>query len=245
MAIGLTGCDRGWQEFERIRLGAMMPEGSLLRAANTASEQAGEEASDSGAKLWGWSDCGTWPVPVSVGMHSVTAETDAQGRVVAKSYFAHAWSNYLLFTAVAMRHVVEVHVPADLLADPAATDPDDGLIGIENCPTLRSHVINVMSSLDPRPVCDYDALKLPMVASGANYMAGMSFGGGYHDLVWSITGLPLEGLNEDGYDRTFRPVAGGSIRLQNLERGRIRIEANLFRVYDPLALAAYLYVRND
>lgn len=249
VATGLTlvmgGCDRGWQEFQQVELGQVLPQQSLLRPHHSKADTAGCATDAQAAKMLTWSDYGVWPVPLSLGMHVVAVRTNDEGRVIAKSYHAQAWSNYVLLTAAALRRVVELQVPPRMFLEPTAKTEDDGmLVGVERSRTLRGYIINAMHETDPSPDCDGEpSAPLLLLAAGQNFMTGMSAAGGFHDLHRSIEHLPLEGVAQDGYDRTFRPVPGGSIRLQNLGQRRIRIEMNLFRLYDPLALTAYMYVQ--
>ncbi len=244
-ALAMGGCDRGWREFQQIELGQVLPQQSLLRSYQ---DEAGtpESANDAQAavKLL-WCDSGVWPVPLSLGMHTLAVRTDADGRVISKSYSAQAWSNYILLTAVAVRYVVELEAPPPrMLPDPTAKTVDDGkLVGVESSYVPRSHLTSAMYDVNLHPKALGQPFPLLLVAVGANFMAVMSAYGGFHDLKWAIEHLPLDGIEQDGYDRTFRPVPGGSIRLRNLGQRRFRIDLNLFRLYDPLALAGYLYVQ--
>lgn len=231
----MGGCDRGWQEFQRIELGKPMPADSLLRL---------EKAEDPNRVLLVWSDLGVWPVPMSVGWHVVGARLNPEGRVIAKSYRAKLWSSYLLVTVPAMRQVVELQVPPKVLLEPTGEEEDVRFVGTENCQTLRSYIFNAMDEVGLEIACGEQTVAPCLVwLSGANYMTGMLTHGAYCDLRRSVARLPLTGITQEGYDRTFRPVCGGSIRFQNLGQGRIRVEMNLLRLYDPAGLMGYLYMQ--
>jgi hypothetical protein len=248
LAAAVGGCDRGWQEFQRVELGKPMPADSLLRPKKSKDPNAVPTTAPSadGPKrvLLVWRDWGTWPVPMSTGWHVVAVRADEEGRVIAKSYRAELWSNYLLVTAPAMRRVVELQVPPRVLLEPTDKEVDGYLVGTENCRTLRSYILNAMHEVDSYTDCyEQDTGRFLAGLSGANFMTGMSAYGGFYDLERSIKDLPMEGITRQGYDRTFRPVCRGSIRLQNLGQGRIRVKLNLLRIYDPLGLVGYLYMQ--
>ncbi len=245
LTAAMGGCDRGWQEFQRVELGKPMPADSLLRPENAEDSNA-VSSTDGPAGELVWGDWGAWPVPMSIGWHVVGAREDDEGRVTAKSYRAELWSNYLLVTVPAMRRVVELQVPPRVLLEPTNEEEDGYLVGTENCRTLRGYILNAMNEVDPAPDwCEQDTDQFLTVLSGVNYMTGMITAGAYNGLEQSIQHLPLKGITQEGYDRTFRPVCGGSIRFQNLGQGRIRVEINLLRLYDPLALVGYLYMLQD
>jgi hypothetical protein len=250
LAASMGGCDRGWQEFQRVELGKPMPTESILRPQKAEDPNAVPATAPSadGPKrvplVWG--DWGAWPVPMSVGWHAVGVRADNEGRVIAKSYLACALSNYLLVKVAALRHVVEAQVPPSVLIEPGDEPEDVGCDGKENCRSLRSYILNAMSEVYPSTNEAYPDVpefsRCLGMSETAFYMLGMSAYGGFYDLEQSIKRLPLKGITRQGYDRTFRPVCGGSIRLQNLGQGRIRVEMNLLRIYDPLMLMAYLYM---
>lgn len=246
LAAAVGGCDRGWQEFQRVELGKPVPADTILRPEKNKDPNGvpSTAPSSDGPKrvLLVWSDWGAWPVPMSMSWHAVGVRLDDEGRAIAKSYRAELWSNYLLVTAPAMRRVVELQVPPSVLLEPTDKEVDGYLVGTENCRTLRSYILNAMHEVDPySDSYEQDTGRFLAGLSGANFMTGMSAYGGFYDLEQSIKHLPLKGITRQGYDCTFCPVPGGSIRLQNLGQGRIRVELNLLRIYDPLALAGYLY----
>ena len=244
LALAVGGCDRSWIEYQKIELGQPLPQQSLLRPLRNEGKTTQKAAAPQTPEFFGRTYYDVWPVPLSYGMHGISVKTDDKGLVIAKKYFALVSSNYVLFTAVAMRTVVELRPPTRLLLNPTEkAKSDETLVDLDKNPTLHSYITNATegptsnagpASQEPPPHC-------LMLASGINYVTGMSFGGRYNDLEESLKRLPLKGIELEGYDRTFRPVLGGSIRLQNLGQGRIRIETKLFHLYDPLALSAQLY----
>jgi len=246
MALTAGGCDRGWIEYQKIELGRPLPPQSLLRAppseANTAQGATDTKVPESFA-CW---DHGVWPVPLSFGMHWVTAQANDEGRVLAKAYHAQAWSNYVLLTAVAVRYVMELQVPPRLLLEPTAKAVFDGIQrDLKRSRTLRNYLIKAVSEVGPsdESYSDDEPLSpLIQMAAGFNLMTFASVAGGFGGLMSSIERLPLDGIGQEGYDSTFRPIPGSSIRLQNVGQRRIRIEMNVFRLFDPLALSAYLYI---
>jgi hypothetical protein len=251
LAAAVGGCDRGWQEFQRVELGKPMPADSLLRPEKNKDPNGVPSTAPStdGPKtvLLVWSDWGAWPVPMSTGWHVVAVRADDEGRAIAKSYCAELWSNYLLVTVPAMRRVVELQVPPRVLLEPTDEEVDEYRVGTENCRTLRSYILNAMHEVDPGSAFWLRPPPLLLAfLSGVNYMTfTFAHGGfyGFYGLEGSIKDLPMEGITRQGYDRTFSPEVGGSIRIQNLGQGRIRVEMNLLRIYDPLALVGYLYMQ--
>lgn len=248
LAASMAGCDRGWQEFQRVELGKPVPADSLFRPQKPEDPNAVPTTAPSadGPKrvVLVWSDWGTWPVPMSVGWHAVGVKLDDEGRAIAKSYLACALSNYLLVKAVAMRHVMEQQVPPTVLLEPEDEPEDAGIVGTEDRRTLRRYILE-RETYGPSNGDHPDLLEYGRwlgMSQETAYMLGMSAGSGFFYLNQSIEHLPLKGITRQGYDRTFRPVCGGSIRLQNLGQGRIRVEMNLLRIYDPLMLMAYLYM---
>ena len=247
LAASMGGCDRGWQEFQRVELGKPVPADSILRPQKAKDPNAVSTTAPStdGPKtvLLVWSDWGAWPVPISVGSHGVAVRTDEEERVIAKSYSAGLWSSYGLVVAPAMRQVVELQVPPSVPLEPGNHEEGVSIVGTANCRSLRSYIINALHEMGQ--VYDSGEQSPPpqllVWLSGVNYMTGMSALGGFDALERSIGNLPLKGITRQGYDRTFRPVCGGSIRLQNLGQGRIRVEMNFLRLYDPAGLAGYLY----
>lgn len=223
LALAVTGCDRAWREFQRVELGKPLPPRSLFKTGR--QRQCG---GDQGAvaNIHSWSDSGLSPFPPSLGMHVLTSGIDADGLVIAKSYHGYVWSNYLLFTAAAVRAVVEVQAPPEMVRDWTG---------------LRRHLVDSMAYLDPKALDSYELPLFLQLVTGANFLTGSSAVGGLDGLKQSIDYLPLKGIERKGYDRTFQPVAGGTVRLRNLGQSRIRIDLNLLRLYDPLALAAYQY----
>ena len=246
LALAMGGCDRSWVEFQRIELGQTLPQQSLLRSLRNEGETTEKAAAPQTPEFFGRTDYDVWPVPLSYGMHGVSANTDDKGLVIAKAYFAMVSSNYVLFTAAAMRQVLELRPPTRLLLNPTEkAKPDETLVDLDKNPTLHSYITNTKHGPTGNASANFTSLRPPphclMLASGINYTTGMSLGSRFHDLEESLKRLPLKGIELEGYDRTFRPVLGGSIRLQNLGQGRIRIETKLFHLYDPLALSAQLY----
>ncbi len=243
LALGMVGCDRGWRMYQQVELGQVVPQQSLLRPHHDESGTAGCATNVQAAGALSWRDSGFWPVPLSIGMHAVAVQTDAEGRAIVKSYSAQVWSSYVLLTSAAMRGTVELQLPSRIPLYPAERAEDDGaLAGIKSCRTLRGYLTNAVREIDLTP--SWQGKPLPpllVVAAGANFTVLMSVTGGFSHLMRSIQHLPLEGIEQDGYDRTFRPVAGGSIRVRNLGQRRFRVDLNLFRLYDPLALAAWVY----
>jgi hypothetical protein len=231
-------------EFQKIELGQPLPKESLLLARHSKTN-ADPDATDTKApKSLAWWDHGVWPVPLSYGMHAVSVQVNDKGLVSTKTYYAMVSSNYALFTAIAMREVWELRPPADLLLNPTEkVESEETLADLDKNPTLHSYIDGIEQgpTSNAGPAYPEAPPHCLILASGINYVTGMSFGGRYHDLEQSLKRLPLKGIELEGYDRTFRPVLGGSIRLQNLGQGRIRIETKLFHLYDPLALSAQLY----
>ena len=247
LAAAVGGCDRGWQEFQRVELGKPMPADSLLRPEKSKDPNAVPTTvpSTDGPKgvLLVWRDWGAWPVPMSMSWHAVGVKADSEGRVIAKSYRAELWSNYLLVVTPAMRRVVELQVPQRVLLEPTDGEVEGYLVGTENCRTLRGYIFNASHEVGSYPVFEQPGSRILAFLSGGNFVTGMMAAGAYDSLETSIKHLPLKGITQQGYDRTFRPVPGGSIRLQNLGQGRIRVEMNLLRIYDPLALVGNLYMK--
>ena len=245
LAAAMGGCDRGWQEFQRVELGKPMPTDTMLgpqKAKDPNAVPTTAPSTDS-PKLLVWSDLGAWPMPMSVGWHAVGVRLDDEGRATAKSYRAEIWSNYLLVVTPAMRRVVELQVPQRVLLEPTDGEVEGYLVGTENCRTLRGYIFNASHEVGSYPVFEQPGSRILGFLSGGNFVTGMMAAGAYDSLETSIKHLPLKGITQQGYDRTFRPVPGGSIRLQNLGQGRIRVEMNLLRIYDPLALVGNLYMK--
>ena len=244
LAASMGGCDRGWQEFQRIELGQPMPADSLLQPEKVEDPNAVRSTDGPGQEGFVWGDYGAWPVPMSVGWHAVAARTDDDGRVTAKSYNAGLWSNYLLVTVPAMRRVVELQVPPSVLLEPTDEEEDGYRVGTENCRTLRGYIINAMHEVDLyTDFYDQPGFQCLSALAGANFVTYMMVAGAYSDLERSIEHLPLKGITRQGYDRTFFPVCGGRIRMQNLGQGRIRVEMNLLHVYSPLIIMACLCIQ--
>ncbi len=250
LTVVMGGCDRGWQEFQRIELGKPMPADSILRPEKADDPNAltttAPSADDQKIVPLVWGDWGTWPVPMSIGWHVVAARADDEGRVISKSYRADVWSNYLLTKVAAIRRVVEVQVPPSVLLELGEAKKDASYVAYvrtEDCRTLRSYISNAMCEVPTAEDDPPDLMECWLLGAShvTRYMLLMSVYQDFEYLDNSIWCLPLNGLTQQGYDRTFRPVCGGSIRLQNLGQGRIRVEMNLLRVYDPLALMGYLY----
>jgi len=245
LTAAVGGCDRGWQEFQRVELGKPVPADSILRPQKAKDPNAvpttAPSADSPRRTLLVWSDLGAWPMPMSVGWHAVGVRLDDEGRVTAKSYRAELWSNYLLVTTPAIRRVVELQVPPSVLLEPTDGEVEGYLVGTENCRTLRGYIFNASHEVGSYPVFEQPGSRILGFLSGGNFVTVMMAAGAYHSLETSIQHLPLDGITQPGYDRTFRPVLGGSMRLQNLGQGRIRVEMNFLRLYDPAALAGYLY----
>ena len=245
LAAAMGGCDRGWQEFQRVELGKPMPTDTMLgpqKAKDPNAVPTTAPSTDS-PKLLVWSDLGAWPMPMSVGWHAVGVRLDDEGRATAKSYRAEIWSNYLLVVTPAMRRVVELQVPQRVLLEPTDGEVEGYLVGTENCRTLRGYIFNASHEVGSYPVFEQPGSRILAFLSGGNFVTGMMAAGAYDSLETSIKRLPLKGITRQGYDCTFCPVPGGSIRLQNLGQGRIRVELNLLRIYDPLALVCYMYMQ--
>jgi len=247
LAASMGGCDRGWQEFQRVELGKPVPADSILRPQKAKDPNAVPTTAPSsdGPKrvLLVWSDWGPWPVPMSLGWHAVGVKADSEGRVIAKSYRAELWSSYGLVVVPVMRLVMELQVPSSVPLEPGNHEEAVSIVGTATRRTLRSYIINALHEMDQGPESGEQSHPSQFLVwlSGVNYMTGMSAYGGVDGLKRSIGNLPLKGITRQGYDRTFSPVCGGSIRLQNLGQGRIRVEMNFLRLYDPMGLAGYLY----
>lgn len=247
LAMAAGGCDRGWRMFEQVKLGQVLGPQSLLRPRQSKGGTTRPAADAKVGELLVWADTGICPVPLSRGVHAVAARTDGEGRVTARSYRAQVFSHYALFTAAAMRRVVELRAPARMLLKPTARTKDDQmLVGTGKARTLRGYLINAMHEVDGYPYWEPGLFHVLLVATaGETFGAAMSMHSSFHSIERSIKRLPLEGIAQEGYDRTFQPVQCGNIRIQNLGRQRIRIEINLFRLYDPLGLAAYAYAPSE
>jgi hypothetical protein len=253
LALTAGGCDRGWTVYQQVQLGQPLPAESPLRPAEQDANAA-EPSTRPEKKLecYTWADSGVWPLPLSFGWHVVAARMDSQGRVIVKTYAAHVLSNYVLLRVPAVRQVVELEVPAGIPMD--QQPPVDGMPkvtggaapvdeGPETISTLREYLTVFMLASDEDLLAYREDSPGPLlqVALGTNYELALSTYIAFYYLQKSVEKLPLDGIDKDGYDRTFRPVAGGSIRLQNLGGRRIRMEANLLHFYDPFRLTAYLY----
>jgi hypothetical protein len=256
LASLVGGCDHAWQVYEQIELGRPLPQDTPLTLVQADPENAKGDVEDEefdssviwvsgnpeipGTRLHTWHDWGIWPLPWSVGGHAVSALVDANGIVIGRYYAANVLSNYAVVKVPASRTVVSVSVPEGLLSNSGGDRPDD--TGEFDPNTLRGYLVIVQRQLRHSPPTPPGCLKLAgLAAAGGGLVMGYSIGGAGYHLENAVEEISLKGISETGYDRTFRPVVGGTLRLQNLGDGRIRIETNLLRVYDPLDLAAILY----
>ena len=245
LALTAGGCDRGWTVYQQVKLGQPLPAESPLTLAGEDANMNGPSTRPGTQPCYKWSEGGLWPFPLAAGVHGVTARTDSQGKVVVKSYSACTWSNYVILKVPALRQVVEVEVPVGIPLDPSEAAAGEGVPlgrGLERARTLPEYLHDAMQKGDFAG-SGYSVGPVLGIFLGVGFVSGMVTYGGFYDLRESVEHLPLEGIDKDGYDRTFRPVAGGSIRVQNLGGRRIRMEANLLRVYDAFDLTPYLYAK--
>jgi hypothetical protein len=243
-----TGCDQGWQVYQQIEVGRPLAKQSPLKMHWSDEDPKGtvdypRTVPDNKLHVWSrpgfW---GFWPLPWSTSSCKVSALVDANGLAVAKSYEAWLAVNYLVVKTPARRWVREIRVPESLLTladrkalqgcDDAETDP------------LLEYLYDVSRELDFTPRLPQDVNMLIFAHVIANYYGiaqTFSMDAARSALTSSLGDVPLDGISREGFDRTYHTVPGGSLRVQNLGGGRIRIETNLLRFYDPLDLAALLY----
>lgn len=237
VAVTATGCDRGWEMYEQVRLGRPVPEDLPLSVVGSGAQGPDATPDPKRERKLGWHDVGVCPLPPSMGGHGVGVWVDREGRVLGKSYQATVFSNYGAAVVAAMRHVAEVRLPASVLAAPDGTgQAPEG----KSEPTLRSLLSATVHQATHRPVWTANTWILRLC--GANLYSSYSMASSMHHLEVSVAHLPLhEAAAIEGYDRTFNVVPGGSIRVRNLGDRRFQVDINLCRIYDPLGLAAYLY----
>ena len=238
LALAMAGCDRAWQQYEQIQLGEALPEQTALplRPATVPPHVHGGLAAGTERRLW--TNEGIWPVPLSSGRHALAVDTDAEGRVIAKSYRAAALSNYGVVSAAAKRRVLELQVPQALLQAPTADLEPLRPGPYQGHRTLRQYVYWALQEVDAEDDWGPHLDGFLMGPPGIDGMIASNAFNEYLDLGYFIKKLPLEGLECVGYDRTFRPIVGGSIRFRNLGQQRVRVEMNMLRLYDPLGAVA-------
>ena len=238
LAFGMAGCDRAWQQYEGIRIGEPLPEQTALplRPVTVPPWLHGGLAAGTGRRVC--TNEGIWPVPLSSGRNALAVDTDAEGRVIAKSYRAAALSNYGIFSAAAKRRVLELHVPQALLDEPAAELEPLRSVPYQGHRTLRQYLYWALQKVDADDDWGPHLDGFLMGPPGIDGMIASNAFNEYLDLGYFIKKLPLDGLERVGYDRTFRPIVGGSIRVRNLGQQRVRVEMNMLRLYDPLGVVA-------
>jgi hypothetical protein len=243
-----TGCDRGWQVYQEVELGKPLPEKSPLKLHWTDEDPNRTVAytrTVPDSKLHVWNKLGFWPLPWSTSSCKVSALADANGLAIAKSYKAGLGVNYLVVKTPAQRSVAEIRVPESLLKPlaerKALHDSDD-----PEADPLLEYLDEIRAELSFTPDTPPAGMQIAhIISSYGGFLMAFSMGGAHGALELSIGEVPLKGISEEGFDRTFHTVKGGSLRVQNLGGGRIRIETNLLRFYDPLDMAAFVYGTPD
>ncbi len=230
------GCDRALRLYESVEVGKPLPKDGSLKPVSRDLLDPSNSLPSTKAIL-GWGDRAFWPLPPATGEHIVGAQIDANGLLVAKTYYAEVWSNYLLVNVPALRLISDVRVPEGLPVGQASREADPWSAGQANnvrqflCTALQQYAV-------VPPSIEFYRLKN---LAGANFGPGFSAMAAWLGLCQSVLELPLDGLLEPGFDRTFRPEFGGSIRIRTFPHRHVRIELNLIRPYDPMGLVGYLY----
>ena len=103
--FGMAGCDRAWQAYEKIELGRPLAKDILPPDAVCCHD---------GVRLLYLDH---WPLPAWLSMSSLALLTDAEGKVIAKSYCRSQGVHWLLALSDARKMVSEIDVPADWFVD--------------------------------------------------------------------------------------------------------------------------------
>jgi hypothetical protein len=235
-----TGCDRAWQEYERIELGQPLPADGVL----TTGEHA---AGNTGA----WHERGYTLIPAVIGELSVSATMDSEGVVIGKSYTADALGHWGLCQSAAFRQVFEVEVP-----EWAWQDCSEGGEAYPSQPYAADLTLGPQPEGRVGPIVTYlvGARQTLLSQRGPDlpddvqqWYTGVFFGlfmfaeGQFSDFSqWEQYAPQLEGMTEEGFDWTYRNSHGYSLRVQNLGGRRIRLEENYFRIIDPFFIIPYI-----
>jgi hypothetical protein len=224
-----SGCDKGWLAYQQIKLGRpLSPEHLLVREGRAKD------------KAKGWGESAACHIPPVIAWDGVGVLLDADGNVRARRYIAVALGHWGLFMTIAARSVLEVEVPAPPFGKLPATPSDPS-----NPPATLGQYLKLVEedlSLD-----NTEALEEPLGACFLNRLAYIATG---HALftVSSFVG-ELGGVIDEhpdamsrGYELRCSDDYGRRFRVRNLGGRRIRIEANWFRIIDPLGLALWIGV---
>lgn len=243
-----TGCDRGWQVYQEVEVGKPLAKQSPLElhwSDKDPNRTVDYPRTVADSKLHVWNKLGFWPLPWSTSSCQVCALVDANGLAIAKSYEALLAVNYLVVKTPARRSVVEIRVPESLLKPPADRKALQDCDDTESDSVVR-YIFDVRAELSFTPRVPPAGMRIAhIIANYYGVLMAFSMEGAHSALESSLGEVPLKGISEEGFDRTYRTVEGGSLRVQNLGGGRIRIETNLLRFYDPLDMAVFLYGTPD
>jgi hypothetical protein len=164
--------------------------------------------------------------------------TGPDGVATAKLYSATSWANWLLWGSVTHRDVVELQVPKHVLSRPVrprgarhvdwgklAAGGDDWVAYLKLL-LARRIAARLVSAGDPGEELAF--LMNALMVRSTDGQVGLFEIRKYADL--------LKDSAQDGFDRTFADDEGGTIRVQNLGGGVIRVESRAYRTRDVFGM---------
>jgi hypothetical protein len=225
-----SGCDRGWREYQQIAIGAPLSKDLLL-------VREGRDHGKDQVRVWGEFACSN--IPPVLGWDSVGVLLDAEGRVIAKRYIAVAVAHWGLLQTLSARSVMDIQVLPQTFGELPPTTSDT-----HNPPTtLCGYLKLVEENLPIALTKGQDERLVDCFNTGTALVLHKPL----HCAITRVSPFALgkgESLiSEHLYAMDKDPKVGCSTNLERCpqvkNRGghRIRIEANWFRIVDPLGIA--------
>lgn len=232
--LALAGCNPELDAYDRIELGNLLPADNFLRATPPADE--------GGLARRGYSTDFSWPLPIIGAAKYFAVLLDSNGTVVAKKYYEIGASHWLLLQTAADRIILEVHVPAERLAE---TPPDwnPWRMWAEDPNSTRHCALGYITWIDGLlSLYRWKDPNRPQMSrfTGSYELDFLAAGGATWWGMMEDKPQDFRGITRPGFDRTIDLRNGGRARIQNLGDRRIRIEFTFFRIVDPFFLALFL-----